>query len=550
MFSMSTIREMRAAQSDALAFVLALALAVGAILAGAGGRLEGAMRALREPVSGAAAAVPQTLALLLVAMLLGAAISSRGRAARIPLESALTVFMLGAAMTALAVALDRSSAVYLPLGEAALFLGLFLALRLALALKALWQDQRTFDRATGLPTARALSRALRSSLSARVAAARIPDLVTPSAVLSLAEIAQLTKEAARRLSIVSDIEEVHLIAPGIFGWIMHPQAGDDSDTTFEAARALFNSPFNVGGQRIALVPHFGRAPGSISGAVAAAGLAADRSLVWSCVTSAVLDERVYRERLLGEFDAALASGAITVLFQPRVDLASGRIAGAECLARWISPTIGGIAPADFVPMLEALGRLADLTRFVARTAAARALEAHAQGHSLVFAVKIAPSLLLDRAFVSDMRAILDGLPLGLLGFEIAPGSAADREAHAALELFASSGAQLFLDAIPTTPEPPALSFAQVKLDHALARALSEGEDHRSRFRASVAKAHESGVKVVAQGAETRPILEAMKACGANFAQGWEVGKPMRWEDLAFALERQRPAKCGLVEAAA
>jgi len=326
---MRALRELRDEKSDAIALVIALVLSVCLMLSGLEGTLETGLRTLRHSGASALVEIPCALVVLSLALLLGGALL-RARPTdgqRSPGAIASTL-ALGAALVGTAVLLDWHGVVYLPMGAGVSFLGLFVGIRLSMAIHARWHDHRGLDRLSGLPNSRALNEALRSGRSAHVAAAHIAGLATPTADLGPEDLAELNRQAARRLSVVSDIEELHCLSPGLFGWLMHPQASENSETTFEAARALFNAPFELGGRSIRLVPHFGRAPGSLEGAVHAASLALQRELVWSCDTNPIRHNVAHGIRQLGEFDQTLASVNMSALLQSRSALATvGNVKG-------------------------------------------------------------------------------------------------------------------------------------------------------------------------------------------------------------------------------
>ncbi|MEM9501949.1 MAG: EAL domain-containing protein, partial [Pseudomonadota bacterium] len=119
--------------------------------------------------------------------------------------------------------------------------------------------------------------------------------------------------------------------------------------------------------------------------------------------------------MVGELDEALESGAISVVFQPKLRLAEQSIDSGECLVRWESPLLGRISPADFIPELEEKGRIDDLTMFVLREALERRDDAIALGKRLNLTVNVSAQLLADAGFIGKMVDTLEAAATRSMG---------------------------------------------------------------------------------------------------------------------------------------
>ncbi len=496
------------------------------------------------------AEAPAPLVLTCAALLLGSILLARNRAntVRRRMNPSVLASVLAVVLLAGALALDQVSWVYLPLGLALVFFAAFVAERSALAMIANLEEERLTNMASGLPNARAMQRVLLRKPDARVASARIADFAEITAMLEASGQAEMDRAIARRLSVLAGEGEVYRINAGVFAWFTSDavEAGgrEGLHEAFASARALFNAPIEAGAERLRVVTHFGTSKGSIEHAVDASELARKRGLAWSADASALHEETQYRQRLLGELDEALANGAITVVFQPKLAMATGAIQSGECLVRWNSPILGVISPADFIPVLEEKNRIDDLTLFVLREAMRRQREAAAAGHSINLAVNISAQLLSDESFVAQLvsefarfgQPVSGGITLEVTESAPLQDSASAREA---LTRMREVGARISIDDYGTGQAT--LNYLQgfpaqeIKLDQSFIRDLVDDRKDQIMVQSTIDLAHALGFEIVAEGVETQATLDALAKLGCDYAQGWHIGRPMAWESFAAIL---------------
>ncbi|CAJ0705476.1 Phytochrome-like protein cph2 [Ralstonia mannitolilytica] len=263
------------------------------------------------------------------------------------------------------------------------------------------------------------------------------------------------------------------------------------------------------------------------------------------------DPMAERPRLAAHVRHALARRQFSLNLQPQLSLADGSIVGYEFLLRWISPELGGVPPADFLPILEQTGDIREVGRWVLDNAAQMLAglqreESERASHSgarrqpeVHAAVNLSAAQLLDPQLSDVVRYIAarHAVPTGRLVFEISehalqPGASAARDAVAALH---ACGARVAVEDFGATNYSLACleTFRpdQVKLDQAVVSAVANAGDHAALHHL-VAAAHAAGVPVTATRVETAAQLDALRACRCDVLQGYLLSQPFpaRWID--------------------
>jgi EAL domain-containing protein (putative c-di-GMP-specific phosphodiesterase class I) len=220
-------------------------------------------------------------------------------------------------------------------------------------------------------------------------------------------------------------------------------------------------------------------------------------------------------------------------YQPKLDLRSGEIVGAEALVRWLHPERGPIAPDNFIPVVEHAGRARDLTTHVLCRALEDAEHWEREGHALGVAVNVSATLLADHEFIELVGQILSGstVPTGRVTIEVTESAAmaSPDRAVAALESWRALGVNISIDDYGTGQSSlgylQKLPATELKIDKSFIQTVS---DHRNAImvRSTIALAHELGIKVVAEGIEDGACVEALREMGCDTVQGYFIGKPM------------------------
>jgi EAL domain-containing protein (putative c-di-GMP-specific phosphodiesterase class I)/CHASE2 domain-containing sensor protein len=416
-----------------------------------------------------------------------------------------------------------------------------------------FRQRRLVDDVTGLPNGEAILLAA-ATANAAIVVARIDHFAAISAGIGPEAAAGLVRRIADRLGFGHDgpvyrIDEAHL------AWIEAEDGGDTLEQRLEGLGALMRAPIECG-RLIDVVLAFGVADPVADGVgqqVADAGLAAERAAgrgaLWERFAGGD-EEADWHLSMLSELDAALLEGHVWNAYQPKMDIATGRILGVETLVRWDHPERGPIAPDRFIPQVEAQGRASDLTLAVLRRALEDSARWRAQDIQLDIAVNISATLLLDASFaiLLEREIAAAHLPAGCVTLEVTESAAMkdSEQAIAALNSWRALGLEISIDDYGTGQSSLAylqnLPATELKIDKSFVADLAVNSRNAIMVRSTIAMAHELGMKVVAEGIEDSECLARLREMGCDTAQGWHIGKPMPATHIAaFLRDRERAA---------
>ena len=234
---------------------------------------------------------------------------------------------------------------------------------------------------------------------------------------------------------------------------------------------------------------------------------------------------------------ALATSQLTLRYQPQVDLRSGRLLGAEALARWEHPSMGSVAPADFIAAAEETGLVVELGRWALLTACR---DAATWPQPLTVAVNVSPIQLQLSDVVADVATALksSGLPAYRLELEITEGVFVDNFAATERTLLAlrRMGIGIALDDFGTGYSSlnylGRLPVDKIKIDRAFVSQLPDNAEAVAIIRAVLALSASLGKQVIAEGVETAEQADLLGAMGCRMAQGYLHGRAMPARDFS------------------
>ena len=254
------------------------------------------------------------------------------------------------------------------------------------------------------------------------------------------------------------------------------------------------------------------------------------------------------DRLSVESDLrrALERDEITILYQPIVRLEDRSVAGFEALARWNHPKLGRLSPTEFINIAEETGLIVELGLFVLDRAA-RQLSTWQRTvrhrDPLFTSVNVSSRQLLRHDLIQDLRTVLGRAPLtrGSLKLELTESAVMENPEHAAqmLQRIRELGAGLALDDFGTGYSSLAylqrFPFDTIKIDQSFVRMSAKGT-RPVILRSMIALAHDLGMDVVAEGAETDSDAVELFQLGCEYVQGFAFGEPMSAERARALLE--------------
>jgi EAL domain-containing protein (putative c-di-GMP-specific phosphodiesterase class I)/CHASE2 domain-containing sensor protein len=406
-----------------------------------------------------------------------------------------------------------------------------------------WRSGGLVNAVSGLPNLNALL-GNREGRNQALIAARVLNYAEIVATLPPDCEKQLTDQIVARLSVGGNGRLLFQGDGGIFAWFEDTRAPFANH--LEALYALFRNPARVAGMPLDLTISFGVEIGSnrslanrLASALVAAEEAAHDGLKWKYHDPETLQDASWKLSMLSQLDSAVDKGEIWVAYQPKLDLKTREVVGAEALARWTHPEKGPIAATEFVAAAEQHDRIGKLTDFVLEQAikAATALNQKRPGFGI--AVNLSAKLLTDQGLTLRLAAMLarHGLKSDLLTLELTE-TAALTDSGAAIEMLASLkglGVGISIDdygtGLSTLDYLKKIPATELKIDQSFVKSMLDNRSDRLMVQSTIGLAHSLGRKVVAEGVEHREILDALAEMECDIAQGFIVGRPMSLESL-------------------
>jgi EAL domain-containing protein (putative c-di-GMP-specific phosphodiesterase class I) len=227
-------------------------------------------------------------------------------------------------------------------------------------------------------------------------------------------------------------------------------------------------------------------------------------------------------------------GEPELVFQPAVDLATGRLLGFEAFLRWNDPDLGPIPPSVLIPWAESNGHMVELNAWVLSEACAAAASWQAD---LQLAVNCSVFQLRQREAAAAAAAAIEesGINPDRLTVEITETSVTDEGAAADLHAMSRLGIQLTVDDIgsdwSTIDSLQQFSINTMKIDGSLIEGLAdEGGVSRAMVETIVHVSHSLGICCVAESVETAQQVKILRELGADVGQGYFFAKPLAVED--------------------
>ncbi|HSP00417.1 MAG TPA: bifunctional diguanylate cyclase/phosphodiesterase, partial [Thioalkalivibrio sp.] len=341
--------------------------------------------------------------------------------------------------------------------------------------------------------------------------------------------------------------------------------GRNSGQALAPARALLESlaePLAVDGAQVVLRPSLGLAASPEHGTTPADLMRrADIALNHAKQRHTRLevyqrgDDEHYQRRLqvVAALKGLAGRGELSLVYQPKLDLASGQVRQVEALIRWEHPLLGFVSPAEFIPLAEQSGHIRELTAWVLRSAITQIRCWHDAGLCLHVGLNLSALDLLDTRLPDSLCSTLEAadLPADFLTLEITETFVMQdiERSMEGLARLRALGVQISIDDFGTGHSSLAqlrrLGAQELKIDRSFVSALEQGQDDGRIVETIISLGHHLNMRVVAEGVENALSLGQLKSMGCDAIQGYHIARPMQPQALEawlhdFAASPQTP----------
>lgn len=245
-----------------------------------------------------------------------------------------------------------------------------------------------------------------------------------------------------------------------------------------------------------------------------------------------------------EVSKALTNREFHLAYQPQVDLQNGNVVAFEALARWNHSKRGAIPPDAFIPLLESSDMMTDFTRqMVTMALDAMCILNCATDACIAMNVSAADFGSTGMDEMVREQCIARGFSINRITIEVTETAAmsAQGKVGECLERLHAFGAQLSIDDFGTgyssLVKLHQLPFSELKIDKSFVQDCASNRESRILVRAMIDLAHSLRMKVVAEGVETKEVMERLREWGCDIAQGYFISRPMPLEGVRPWLER-------------
>ena len=241
-----------------------------------------------------------------------------------------------------------------------------------------------------------------------------------------------------------------------------------------------------------------------------------------------------------QLNLALRNGEFTLYYQPQIDLKTGYVRGVEALTRWQHPVRGNIPAGEFIPFAEETNYIGNIGEWAIASAFAQKQQWESQGYNdIKIAINVSGSNLTEAAVVRCIRDNIRKYPVDYSGIEIEVTETTVIEniesAIVALQQLKEMGISIALDDFGTGYS--SLTYLQrlpidiVKIDREFISRVSSDSEEAHILKTIIQLAHKLGLKVVAEGVETKEQLALLRKYKCDYGQGYFFARPIAAGDL-------------------
>ena len=259
----------------------------------------------------------------------------------------------------------------------------------------------------------------------------------------------------------------------------------------------------------------------------------------------VMKENYVKQRfLLSDFERGIADNEFEPYYQPIVDAKTGEVVSAEILIRWKHKDFGMVSPGEFIPVIEAEGKISFLDSFILKRGIQFVADRLKQGKKAVpCAINLSRVDFYDSAFIDSIFESINeqNLDPSMIRFEVTESAYADLEMRAMeyLSQMKRMGIRILLDdfgsGMSSLSMLETFDFDIIKLDLGFIRKIGINDKAEAIIVSTIQLAHSMGAKITAEGVETEEQLKFLRNAGCDYIQGYYYYKPMPENEFAAML---------------
>jgi diguanylate cyclase (GGDEF)-like protein/PAS domain S-box-containing protein len=244
---------------------------------------------------------------------------------------------------------------------------------------------------------------------------------------------------------------------------------------------------------------------------------------------------------------ALKFNELEVYYQPKMDIISNQIMGAEALLRWNNQELEAVSPEEFIPVAEETGLIIDIGMFVFSEALSQTQKWHKDFSSTFsIAINLSPSQFKDTKLISSLKDKMKkyNVSPSSIELEITEGVLLtnSKQVDKAINELSRLGVNIAMDDFGTGYS--SLSYLRrypfdiLKIDRSFINDLTNNSQDRELVNSAIAMAHGLNIKVVAEGVETKEQLDYLKVMSCNYGQGYLFSKPIPSSEMSALLKNK------------
>jgi diguanylate cyclase len=419
-------------------------------------------------------------------------------------------------------------------------------------LQEIFAGKSLFDSETKLPNRRKLQIDLAVSTGGTkiIHVCILDNLPALRAALPQQAITAVMTSAAGRFSVMMEGAGIYHLSSGVLACVQTQDTGRAAEFALQVSQA-FQKPLDIADQRVDVQLSIGiadaadlSAEAAIESAVMAAGQAHTLAMPFAWFSRA--NQAVHQDHLsmLSDLRDDLEAHRLTLVYQPKFDVAADRVTKVEALLRWNHATRGFVPPDIFIVAAEQGGLIHDITRYVLAKALNDCAVWQRNGYDVGVAINISTTDLVQPGFVAHVTQLIaaQALAASHITLEITETAILKSPAQVAeaLKELRAFGVRLSIDDYGTGQSSLAyvrtLPVHELKIDKSFVMKLATSPQDAVLVRSTIAMAHELGLQVVAEGVEDAASATMLAQFGCDYLQGYHISRPISVSALCTWLQ--------------